>query len=723
MSKTLNLKISGMTCVNCSNAVSKVTKKIKGVQDADVSYTSASGTFTLDDDLDEKKVIEKIKKLGYGVSFDESEFEKQKEQDFKSMQKRFLVAFVCTAFLMMVEYFFLHVKGSHFAMFALASITQFYSGLYFYIHAYSALKNKNSDMNVLVALGTSSAYLYSLSAFLFPNLFPQELNYMYFGGSSMIITFILFGKLLEEKSKQRATDYLKKLIDLSPKTSTVIDEQGNEQEVLTSTLKLNDIILVKAGQRLSSDGVIIEGEAEIDTSMLSGESMPVFKKVGDEVNAGTYNQTGVLKVKVTKLFFQTTLSQIVDLLKTSASSKMPIARLADKVANIFVPSVVAIAFITFFVWLSLGNGFLNASLAAVCVLIISCPCALGLATPISLVSALSNGAKNSILVKNPQILEIIKDAKYVIFDKTGTLTKGEIEVKDAIYEDEDCLKMMAILAKKSEHPISLAVYKYAQDLNLHVKNSDVNFKLHVGLGVEGEVEGKNILIGSLEFLKSHNVQMSKKYEDFANIAYEKGGVVYGSIDGQLKAVFALEDTIKSKSKQTIQAVKNMGLIPIMITGDNKKTAKLVADELGINKFYAQMLPQEKYEKIKELQKDKKVIFVGDGINDSPSLKQADIGISLSSGSDIAKEAGDIILINNDIQGVIKAIKLSHKAIKNIKENLFWAFFYNIIGIPIAAGVLYPSFGILLSPMYAGLAMSFSSVMVVLNALRLRGAKI
>lgn len=724
MSKVLNLKISGMTCVNCSNAVTKVTKKIKGVHEAEVSYTNASGTFEIDDNLDKDIIISKITKLGYKVALDESEFVKLKEKSFASLKRRFFVALLATILLMAIEHFFPNLKYATFFMFILATITQFYSGFDFYVHAYSALKNKNSDMNVLVALGTSSAYLYSLAAFLFPDLFPKDMNYFYFSGSSMIITFILLGKLLEEKSKQKATNYLKKLMDLSPEISIKIDENGDEKEVLSKELNIGDIVLVKAGTRLSCDGVITKGEAEIDTSMLSGESMPAFKKVGDEVHAGTFNQNGLLKIKVTKLAHQTIISQIIELLKISASQKMPIARLADKVANIFVPIVVIVALITLIIWIIFSESFLNASLAAVCVLIISCPCALGLATPISIVSALSNGAKNFILVKNPQVLEIMKNVKYVIFDKTGTLTKGKISVFDALYDDKKDLINISKLAKKSEHLVSLAIYKYVKNLGENLNDSSkIDFKLHVGLGIEGRVEDDDILIGNLEFLEQNGINIDQKYQKFSDKAYKRGGVVYSSVNGKLKAAFGLEDPIKEESKHLIQQLKNIDIIPVMITGDNQKTAQIIANDLQIDKVYSQMLPIDKLEILKSLQEKSKVIFVGDGINDSLSLKQADIGISLSSGSDIAKEAGDIILTNNDLNGVLKSINLSTITLKNIKQNLFWAFFYNIIGIPIAAGILYPKFGILLSPMYAGLAMSFSSVIVVLNALRLRDKKI
>lgn len=714
----LELKISGMTCVNCSNAVEKVTKKIKGVNSAEVSFVNSTGKFELDKNVDKSVVIDKIKKLGYKVSENEAELEIENEKNLANLKRRFFVAFVATCFLMMVEHFFADFKYASLIMFLMASLTQFYSGFAFYTHAYLAYKNKSSDMNTLVALGTTAAYSYSLVAFLFPNLFPPNLNYLYFGGSSMIITFILFGKLLEEKSKQKATDYLKSLMNLSPEISIKIDHLGNESKVLSKELKIGDIVLVKAGSRISCDGVIISGNAEIDSSMLSGESMPEFKGENDKVFAGTYNQNGILQVKVTKLAQDTTLSQIIKLLEDARSQKMPISRLSDKIANIFVPSVIGISILTLVLWILLDGGLLNSSLAAVSVLIISCPCALGLATPIAIVSALSFGARYGILVKNPQVLEIIKDAKFAVFDKTGTLTKGEISVDNAKFSNQSDLIQIAKVAKKSEHVISRSIYEFALKMNEILDENDIEFELIVGKGVKGKLQEDEILIGNFKFLEDEKVKFSDEYLEFAKSAEEKG-VVYASINLECRAIFILKDSLKNEAKEVIKTLQDMKIEPIMLTGDNEKTAMSVANELGIKKVYAKMLPQDKFEILQNLQKEAKVIFVGDGINDSPSLKQADIGIALSSGSDIAKEAGDIVLINNDLSDVVKSIKLSNISMRLIKQNLFWAFFYNILGIPLAAGALYPHFGILLSPMYAGLAMSFSSVFVVLNSLRLR----
>lgn len=715
MSKSVWLKISGMSCVNCSNAVEKVSKKTKGVLDANVSFVNANGEFVVSDEFDESALVAKIEKLGYKVSKDESEFEAANEQNLAKLKKRFFVAAAATSVLMVVEHFFMGLGFASFVMFLMASITQFYSGFGFYVGAIKAFKSKNSDMNTLVALGSSAAYLYSFVAFLFPNLFPSNLNYLYFGGSSMIITFLLLGKLLELKSKQKATDYLKKLMDLSPEMSIVLDSLNNESEVLSKDLKIGDIVLIKAGERISCDGKIISGNAEIDNSMLSGESMLEHKTKGDEVNAGTYNKNGILKVEVTKLAQNTTLSQIINLLEFARSQKMPIASLADKVANIFVPSVVGISILTLILWLIFDGSFLHATLAAVSVLIISCPCALGLATPIAIVSALWAGARQGILVKNPQVLELMKEAKFAIFDKTGTLTKGEISVCEAKFKSQDDLNKIAKIAQKSEHLISRSIYKFIGEQSL---NEEIEFELIVGKGVKGRIGDDEVLIGSFDFLDSFGVKFDDEFLKFSENAKEKG-IVYASVNLECRAIFILKDSLKDEAKETIKTLQDMQIEPIMLTGDNENTAKNVAHELGIKKIYAKMLPQDKFHLLQDLQKEAKVIFVGDGINDSPSLKQADIGIALSSGSDIAKEAGDIVLINNNLKDVIKAIRLSEISMRLIRQNLFWAFFYNILGIPLAAGALYPHFGILLSPVYAGIAMSFSSVMVVLNSLRLR----
>ncbi len=723
--ETIKLNISGMTCVNCSNGIEKAVNKLDGLESSKVSFASNEGEFFIDNKLLNKEtLISKIKKLGYGVEEDLKALEKAKLMDYNKLRNIFSISMALTIVMFYFAFFPIeNSQNNQYIMFFLATIVQFYAGGRFYILAYKAVSNNNYDMNVLVALGTSAAYFYSVFVVFFPSLFPENLRFLYFDGAAVIISFILLGRLLEERSKAKATDFLKKLMDLAPLNATLICEDGSFKTVLASELKVGDKVLIKTGEKISTDAVISKGSADIDTSMITGESMPVYKTIGDEVIAGTLNTTGVIEVVVLKQSNDTTLSKIIALLSTAQSKKLPISRFADNVANIFVPVVIIISILTFFAWYFIVGNALNAILASISVLVISCPCALGLATPIAIVSSVGKGAQEGILIKNPEILEIIKDIKYAVFDKTGTLTKGIISVKDAIYE-EKYLDILASIETKSEHPISKAVVHFVKNKNIQINKEFADIQIIPGLGISAIYKNKNVLIGSLNFLKKNGIKLNDKYLNFYNNSLANGsGVILASIEKECVAVFALEDSIKDGAKELIANLKAKDIIPILLTGDNKITAYNVAKELNIDKVYAQVLPDEKYKVITELQKEAKVMFVGDGINDSPSIKQADIGITLNSGSDITKDAGDIILINNDLKAVSKSINLSIESMKTIKQNLFWAFIYNIGGIPLAAGVFYPIFGVMLTPMYAGIAMSFSSVTVVLNSLRLKFKKI
>ena len=723
--ETIKLNISGMTCVNCSNGIEKAVNKLDGLESSKVSFASNEGEFFIDNKLLNKEVlIAKIKKLGYGVEEDLKALEKAKLIDYNKLRNVFSISMALTIVMFYFAFFPIeNSQNNQYIMFILATIVQFYAGGRFYTLAYKAVSNSNYDMNVLVALGTSAAYFYSVFVVFFPSLFPEELRFLYFDGAAVIISFILLGRLLEERSKAKATDFLKKLMDLAPLNATLICEDGSFKTVLASELKVGDKVLIKTGEKISTDAVISKGSADIDTSMITGESMPVYKTIGDEVIAGTLNTTGVIEVVVLKQSNDTTLSKIIALLSTAQSKKLPISRFADNVANIFVPVVIIISILTFFAWYFIVGNALNAILASISVLVISCPCALGLATPIAIVSSVGKGAQEGILIKNPEILEIIKDIKYAVFDKTGTLTKGIISVKDAVYE-EKYLDILASLETKSEHPISKAVVVFAQNKNISLNKEFEDIQIIPGLGISAIYENKKILIGSLSFLEKNSINLDGKYLDFYNTSLNNGaGVILASIEKECVAVLALEDSIKDGAKELITDLKAKNITPILLTGDNQITANSVAKELNIDRVYAQVLPDEKYKVIIELQKEAKVMFVGDGINDSPSIKQADIGITLNSGSDITKDAGDIILINNDLKAVSKSINLSIESMKVIKQNLFWAFIYNIGGMPLAAGIFYPIFGVMLTPMYAGIAMSFSSVTVVLNSLRLKFKKI
>lgn len=724
----LELNIAGMTCVNCSNAIEKVTKKIDGVREAKVSFASSKAEFKIDPKKVSKEDIEnKIQKLGYSVVEDVKALEVQKAKELKKLKMLFIMAAIGSVGILYLMFFPIsNEKINLYLMMAIATVVQFYPGGIFYSHAFKAVANKNYDMNVLVALGTSAAYFYSVFTVLFPSLFPEHLRYVYFDGASIIITFILLGKVLEENSKAKATDFLKNLIDLAPKNAIVIKPDGEEVSVKVEDLKVGDTVVIKAGERISTDGIITEGSAEIDTSMITGEPMPVYKTIGDEVIAGTINTNGFLKVEVQKKANDTLLSHIVGLLSEAQNQKLPIGRIADKVANIFVPTVIIISIITFFIWYIVANDPLGAVLASISVLIISCPCALGLAAPIAIVSSVGKGAANGILIKSPEVLEIIKDIKYAVFDKTGTITEGKVSVNDLILKDNDpqILSILSLAESKSEHPISKAIVKYAKKKGLNSTKRVKDMQIIPGKGIKCLIDDKKVILGTIFFLASEHIPKDKKYTDFLQKEQEDGkGAILAAIDGKMVAAFSFKDEIKEGAKDMIGGLKNKHIIPVLLTGDNKLTAQNVANTLGIKKVYSEVLPNQKYEVIKELQKEGKVMFIGDGINDAPSLKQADIGMALGSGADIAKDAGDIIIINNHLSSIIKSINLSIYTIATIKQNLFWAFIYNIIGIPIAAGALYPIFGIMLTPVYAGIAMSFSSVTVVLNSLRLKLKKL
>ncbi len=577
-------------------------------------------------------------------------------------------------------------------------------------------------MNLLVVIGTTSAYLYSVLVIFFPDIFPPKMRHVYFDSASAIITFILLGRYLEARSKGKATEFMKKLLSLKPQKARVLVD-GKEIEIPAENVVIGDILIVKAGEKIPADGTVIEGEAEIDQSMITGESLPVFKTVGDKVIGGTINKIGFIKVKAEKTGKDTVLSQIIKLLTEAQSKKPPIGRLADKITGYFVPAVLIIAVIVFDLWYLFGNNIQYGFISAVSVLIIACPCALGLATPIAIVVAVGRGAKEGILIKNPEVLEIIKDIKFAVFDKTGTLTKGRLKVKNCTVKNDEDLILIASVEKNSEHPISKAILEYALEKGVNLDKVE-NFEIITGKGVKGIVKGKEVLVGTEKFLNENQIYLTDEFKNFFENEIKKGNtVVFSSIDRNLVGAFSIADEVKEEAVEVITKIKEKGIIPVLLTGDNKTTAKEIAKEIGIEKVIAEVLPEEKYKYVEKLQKEGKVLFVGDGINDAPAMGKSDIGIAVSTGTDIAKETGDILLIKDDLRGVIKSINLSEKTLSIIKQNLFWAYAYNTIGIPVAGGILFPFFGIVLKPVFAGIAMSFSSVSVVTNSLRLKFKKL
>jgi len=719
----VKLNIAGMSCVNCSNAIEKVSKKIDGVLEANVNFANASGEFVLKDASVREVLEQKIKKLGYFVATNIDEFEAKRDEHITAIRNKFIFAFLASMVIMALEMFVRPSVVVNLAILALGFLVLAFSGKDFFAHAIEAVKNKNYDMNVLVALGSGSAFLYSLFVVIFSDFIPDDLKNVYVSGAAMIIAFVLLGKYLEERSKAKAGDYLKTLLKISPKTAFLVMPDGHSKEVNVNELKVGDIVIVKNGYNIPSDGVIVQGGAEIDASMLTGESLPVYKEVGDGVFAGTLNTNGYISVKVTKSSYESLLSQILNLLSDASSKKMPIGRLADKIANIFVPSVVAISVLTFLIWIIFSGNFAYAISSAICVLIISCPCALGLATPIAIVSSLARGAKAGILVKNPEVLELIKDAKFVAFDKTGTLSKGQISVKSSNLSEQD-LALIASAENLSEHLISKAIVRYAKQKCIDLQKLNGKFQNVVGQGIIYEDENNQIIIGNEKLLLANEVSLNPDESKAIKEATNDGsGIILCAINKKFVGFLTLSDELKDEASDVINELTSLNLQSVILSGDGEKVVASIAKKLNVSKYHANMLPEDKFNEIKELTNHGGVIFVGDGVNDSPSLKEASVGIAMNSGSDIAKGAGDIVLIKNDLRGVTGLVRLANATMANIKENLFWAFMYNAICIPVAAGVLYPVFGLLLSPVYGSMAMCLSSVTVVLNALRLRYLKL
>jgi len=592
-------------------------------------------------------------------------------------------------------------------VFLLASIVQFYVGKEFYTSAFGGLKNRIADMNLLVVVGTTAAYLYSFFVLFFPFLFPEEMRYLYFDGAAAIITFILLGRYLEQRARNRATSFMKKLLSLKPEKARIIVD-GKEIEIPTENVVVGDTVIVKPGEKIPVDGTVLEGEAEVDRSMITGEPIPALKKKGDRVIGGTINRTGFLKIKAEKTGKDTFLSQIINLISQAQGKKPPVGRLADKVVSIFVPSVIIISIVVFDLWYLFGDNLQYGFLSAVSVLIIACPCALGLATPIAVVVSVGRGAKEGLLIKNPEIIENIKDINVAVFDKTGTVTEGKPSVVESEIYDEEELKTVIPVLKANNHPLSKAILEY---LNITTNKKAENIKESPGKGILGSVNGKEVIIGNEKLLKEKGVDIKES---------SKATVTFIAVEKRLIGKFLFEDRIKKEVPYVIKSLKEKGIKTVLLTGDKKDVAEKIGKKVGFDEIKSELLPEDKYRIVENLQNEgKKILFVGDGINDAPAMGKADIGMAVLQATDIAKETGDILLLKNDLKLVLKALKLSEKSMKIIKQNLFWAYLYNILGIPVAGGILYPFFGILLKPIFAGIAMSFSSVSVVTNALRLQ----
>ncbi len=734
----ITLPVAGLSSASASYIESEIAK-LNGIVKVTVNPATENITIEFIPTLVSLDAIrEEIEKFGYkvpGISEEEVELydELIKKQEYEDLKKRLKVSVVLTGLILfdMFSHFFYHIEDRtvvNYILFALATPVVVYGGGKFFRSFFAGIRHFSADMNTLIAIGTGSAYLYSVVATFYPKLFTftGKAPDVYYETSAVITTLILFGRLLEARAKAQTTLAIKKLSSLQPKTATLVKD-SEEITVPIKEIKVGDIILVKPGERIPVDGVIIEGYGSVDESIITGESMPVEKKPGDNVIGSTLNKAGSFKFKVTSVGNDTVISKMIQLVKEAQATKPPVQKLADKVASVFVPIVIGIAILTFLIWYFLGYGFTFALMNFVSVLIVACPCALGLATPTAIAVATGKSAECGILIKNAPALEIANKINSIVFDKTGTITYGKPEVTDIIkfgnLNEDEILKLSASVERNSEHPLAEAIVRYAKLRNLKLYEPKDFFSIP-GQGVFANVNSSSVAVGNLTFMKTLNIE-TKNFDKILDILTNEGKTpVFVAVDGKIVGVIAISDTIKHDAKETISQIKKLGIDVALLTGDNYKTAKAIANKIGIEKVFAEVLPEQKSEKIEELKNAGYVVaMVGDGVNDAPALATANVGIAMGSGTDIASATADMILLKDDIKGVLQIIKLSSKTYRTIKQNLFWAFFYNIILIPIAAGILYPIAGILLKPVFASISMSFSSVLVVTNSLRIKKLKL
>lgn len=739
---SIEIPIQGMECASCVQNIEKVLLRMRGVTKANVNLaTEKARVEYIPSETSLAEIKKAIEQTGYKVLEipPEAELEDMERivrvKEYKKLKRKFFTGLILglIIFLGSSPRLFPWIPpflNNFFVLWLLATPVQFWIGWQFYRGAWGAFKHRNADMNTLIAVGTSAAYLYSVTATLFPFLFESGglKPEVYFDTSAMIIVLILLGRLLEARAKGQTSEAIKKLIGLQPKTARV-KREGKEMDIAVEEVLVGDVVIVRPGEKIPVDGIIAAGKSSVDESMITGESMPAKKETGDEVIGATINKTGSFEFRATRVGKDTALAQIIKLVQDAQGSKAPIQRLADVIAGYFVPIVISIAIATFIVWINFGPSpaLTFALLNFVAVMIIACPCALGLATPTAVMVGTGKGAENGVLIKGGESLETAHKLDTIVFDKTGTLTKGEPEVTDIItlnsYHEDEILKFAASAEKGSEHPLGEALIKKADETQVGLQDAK-NFKAIEGHGIEAEVEKMNVLLGNAKLMRDKNIEIKDLVEKAENVAQEGKTPIYVALAGQPAGLIAVADTLKENSIQSVGKLKKLGLEVIMLTGDNRRTAEAISRKAGIDRVISEVLPEDKVHEIKKLQSEgKKVAMVGDGINDAPALAQADVGIAIGSGTDVAMEASDITLIKGELQGVVSAIELSKQTIKVIKQNLFWAFFYNTIGIPIAAGVLYPFFGILLNPIFASAAMAFSSVSVVSNSLRLRRVKL
>ena len=740
--------VRGMTCSACVANVTKAVERLDGVSTANVNLMTNSMKVNFDENkINDEEIIKAVEKIGYGASPAGEKIKNEAgpvDDRERALKHRLISSSIFMLILMYIAMgHMVHLPTPRifhgregavifaFSQFLLALPVVFINRD-FYISGFKGLKNKAPNMDSLVAIGSLAALIYGIFAiYMMAYGFGQgdmELvdayrHNLYFESSAMILTLITVGKYLEEKSKNKTRSSLAKLMDLAPKMATVI-EDGKEVVKNIEDVRVGDILIVRPGESVAVDGKVIEGASSLDESAVTGESIPVQKSVGDSVISASINTTGSFKFKAEKVGEDTTISQIIKLVDEANQSKAPIAKLADEIAGVFVPAVLIISAITFGVWMYLGYGFENALNFAISVLVISCPCALGLATPVSIMVATGKSADFGLLFKNAEVLENLHKIDVIVMDKTGTITEGKPILTDVVtdLDHDEFLKIAGSLEKNSQHPLASAILNYAEEKNIGLEEI-TNFNSVSGRGLNGEIAGNKYFAGNLEYMLEEKIDLKSFKTKAEELAGQGKTSMYFANENEVMGIISVKDLPKKSSRDAIKLLRDMGKIIIMLTGDNEKTAEAIAGEIGVDETLAGLLPQDKNKEIDKIQKSgKKVLMIGDGINDAPSLAKADIGMAIGHGTDVAIESSDVVLMRSDLLDVVSALELSKATIKNIKENLFWAFFYNTLGIPIAAGLLFPAFGIKLSPMFAAFAMSLSSVFVVNNALRLRRFK-